>query len=119
MSTCQDCIFWKRRKFYWVKYEMTDWRDNKTKYINEDYLETTQIADYKTLEYKEFDSKFGKCSNNKFIYTKAGGCIDSDDIKNKNNNDSLLYSDGEAYGAYFITGENFGCIHHERIPLNT
>ena len=45
----------------------------------------------------------GQCNNPHFIYTGDGSKIGDDE---------LGYWDTDSYNAGFITGKNFGCIHH-------
>ncbi len=47
---------------------------------------------------------FGGCSSNKFVYS---GNRERADL------DGMEYWDSESYSAGFMTGQNFGCIHHE------
>jgi hypothetical protein len=54
------------------------------------------------------DTEFGICD--KIIYTGNGGEAEKD-ISNPN--DVVIYSDNEAYAAYCLTGQNFGCVHYQ------
>jgi hypothetical protein len=108
---CKNCKYWKRRTLY--KYSMqsnigetwVEWDDEPVSYFHKDspnkYSYTPTII----------ESRFGRCSCDKIIYTMGGGCVEDDDVEHENQPDSFLYSDGEAYGAYHYTGESFGCIH--------
>lgn len=106
---CQNCKWWQRRKLYWVKYRTINWQDN-TPYTLEKW-DDKPITEQEILEAKEQDSQFGECQHGCMTYTKSGGCIENDDLNSDNPTDGVIYSDGEAYGAYLYTGENFGCIH--------
>lgn len=52
MGKCKHCKFWKRNKIYQVTYEITDWRDNKTKYTHT-ILKRTPDTVYTLLDAKE------------------------------------------------------------------
>lgn len=99
---CKTCNYWKRNKIF-------------KQYHNKNYTQYARnknnLCDIKKHPIEEIPSKFGTCSCKKFIYTRAGGCIEEDDIENDDKPDTLLYTDGESYEAYFYTGENFGCIY--------
>lgn len=53
---------------------------------------------------------YGKCSNPKFVYTQTWEV--RGDVE-KTPGDGLSYNDDEGQGAYFHTGQDFGCIHFE------
>lgn len=105
MEKCLNCRWWERNKIYKIKSEGTI-----NKCIFED-LKRTITSPHKILDVQEIPSNFGKCNNPKIIYTQAGGFIEDDDIKHNDQPDALLYTDGEAYEAYLMTGEAFGCTH--------
>ena len=112
MNYCKNCKFWKRRKLYYRKW-IHKWWNGVTGKLDEWNAKPFTIPDDgKILEEKEQDSMFGECTQGCMQYTQGGGCIEDDDLGN-NNSDGLIYSDGEAYGAYLYTGENFGCVHWE------
>jgi len=46
----------------------------------------------------------GVCFSDKFVYITG---------EDKCPVDGLGYLDSESYSAEFVTGENFGCIHHQ------
>lgn len=108
-NICQNCQKWKRRTLYKVNHENMVYRGNFWEEWEDRPPEGSDII----LE--TCNSKFGECNCKKFIYTQAGGCVEDDDIANEDQPDALLYTDGEAYGAYFLTGENFGCVHFKEI----
>lgn len=106
---CRNCKYWTRRKLYWTKKLVINWQTNEP-YVVEGWSEKERTND-NILESKEQDSKFGICSQGCMQYTCAGGYIEDDDLDPDNDSRGLIYSDGEAYGAYLYTGEDFGCIH--------
>ena len=68
-------------------------------------------------ERKDPDPPFGSCLNEKFVdICKRSGRDEIEDglADGSITDDSLCYADRDAYGAWFITGKNFGCIHFER-----
>lgn len=101
---CKNCKHWKRRTLY--KYE---YKNKKESWFEYESKPNSYIHRKKKPIIEE--SKFGDCSCEKIIYTSGGGCVEDDDVEHQNQPDTFLYSDGEAYGAYHYTGENFGCIH--------
>jgi hypothetical protein len=99
-AICKNCKFWQRRTLYKYVYKHEiEWEDRPNKHHHRNKKPIIQ------------ESKFGDCSCDKIIYTSGGGCVEDDDVDNENQPDAFLYSDGEAYGAYCYTGEQFGCIH--------
>lgn len=102
---CEQCIHWKRRELYFVQHKnFGDWYDEKQPF--------GKVEDIR-------ESNFGYCQNEKLIYTSAGGCVSDDDIAHHDQDDALLFSDNEAYGAYLLTGRNFGCVHFQEIEEKT
>jgi len=67
-----------------------------------------RCATCKYWERKKLENtRFGKCSCEKFIYqSESDGPTPTDVLK---------YWDGEDYYADFCTGEQFGCIHHAAV----
>jgi hypothetical protein len=111
---CKFCKFWERKTAF-------EFFDSDRYLFKEMITEHTPMDPDKQWK-KAVDviptSPMGICLNENFVYTQAGG-VDNDDLKAAlKNNKALLYSDGEAYGAYFYTCENFGCIHHESIKTD-
>ena len=105
---CKNCKFWTRR----IEFNMSINEIKKFKKIVESTKEEPACKTYKYITIP--NSPLGACNNINFIYTRAGGCSDEDLEIALKNKQSLLYSDGEAYGAYFYTAEDFGCIHYEK-----
>ncbi len=103
---CETCKYWKRRILKQINYGSTHggyvgWAiEEKYSYEGKNVLQTKESA-------------FGKCKNKKFIYIQSDGYDNVQNIDLEHQSDTLLYSDYEAYSAFFITGENFGCIHYE------
>lgn len=108
MRTCKDCIFWKRRPDI---AELKCFRPDGSHYESVDYLGECDWRGTKVEVIKTTPCHYGKCSNEKFVWTCAGGCVDED--AERTPKDGLGYSDGEAHSAYFHTGEDFGCIHYQ------
>ena len=107
---CKKCKFWKRM----IKMKLPPELVKSLKlFITKE--KNIYSANKKVTRIEVFipDSPIGKCGNKNFIYTAAGGCQEDDLINALTNPRALLYSDSEAYQAYFLTGEKFGCIHFE------
>ena len=64
------------------------------------------IRDYRYRGEVKVDMIFGSCGCDKFQY---------DDSESPNEDDILSYWDFEGCSAGFSTGQNFGCIHGEKI----
>jgi len=53
------------------------------------------------------NSKFGNCKNENFVYCG--------DAYSDTGTDALVYGDYDGYSASFGTGEDFGCVHWEKL----
>jgi hypothetical protein len=107
-STCRFCKHWKRQKDTAI-YKHS-WIDE-----NEELYETKDVRDYPFLEEDKVSflstnkSNFGDCSCTKFEYDFPNEYKPELYDKSK-----LYYCDGEEYSAFFVTGEDFGCIYFEQ-----
>lgn len=64
-------------------------------------------------KYPDIDrkNKYGDCKCNKFIYD----VYSSDEERERmGKGDCFLYEDAEGYSAWFVVGEDFGCIHFKK-----
>lgn len=105
---CKTCAFWMRKPNIVVSKNL---RWDGSSWESKDYDGDFNHSNRETV--KDLGvTLFGVCSSPKFVYTQAGD-VPADDMATPR--DGLGYSDGEAYGAYFYTGEDFGCIHHKEI----
>lgn len=102
---CRNCIFWERGKARYV------WEGDLP--LFEEFIISKKQEGAGKGYLVEMNDKYpmGICDNENFVYTQAGGCEQDDLRAALKNKEALLYSDGEAYGAYFKTCEGFGCIH--------
>lgn len=115
---CQKCRYWERTPSTDddVISENNLWHWNKRKRIcsicgftdeYDDLIEHIVTSHKKELD-KLRDTRIGQCSNKHFIYTNPKG-------KTPDAEKSLFYCDSEEYGAFFYTGQSFGCKYFKRI----
>ena len=68
--------------------------------------ETCKSCRHWELITKGAQEGFGECKSEKFIYGYPG--------KSEKRGDTLYYEDCETFGAEFVTGPDFGCIHYKK-----
>lgn len=109
-KVCKNCRFWKRMTKMELCPDLIKSLKSKLSITKEKELRNA-CGEIYHVGVLIPDSPVGECSNENFVYTAAGGDQGDDLIKALKNPTSLLYSDGEAYQAYFLPTEYFGCVH--------
>ena len=111
MNTCQTCLHWIRfGNIVTVECDngTTPWIEHTFR-SRGDGIDRLSDLYYSAVLSKILDEKpahQGLCQCTKFQYLHY-------DKEHTLDNDALGYCDGEGCSAYFWTGEDFGCVHHE------
>ena len=105
---CKTCKFWKRTEDF-ISYQHTNEKDPTHTWREYEFGKPRPSYGFLVSDVITKPSHLGNCTNPKIVYTQSGGGAVED--FNKIPIDGFGYTDAEAYSAYHLTGEDFGCIH--------